>query len=79
MLRKVFFMIVALLLCSCTPQDVDYSLKKIKRDPIDREANLTREEIKYTVRPYDTPLSKEIYKDNDLALVFLQKKSKHKI
>lgn len=67
MLRKIFFIVLVLALGSCSKQDLNYSVNKIKRDPVDREANLTRQEIKSAARPYDNPYSKELYKGNEIG------------
>lgn len=69
MLRKILVLFLAALLASCysSEQDKEYVREKIKRDPIDREQNLTRDEFRVGVRPYDNPMGEEYYKDNHVG------------
>ena len=70
MIKRVilsFLLVFILTSCGTTPQEREYSKEKFKRDPIDREQNLTREEFRVGLRPYDTPQGKEFYKDNHIG------------
>lgn len=69
MLKRLiaFFLVIALASCAIKEQDKEYVVDKIKRDPIDREQNLTRDEFRHGLRPYDSPSAQEYYKDNHIG------------
>lgn len=64
-----FLIIVTMTLLSCTPLNWERNKDLAMRDPIDREANLTRTDFKEGLRPYDDNNKKDITEEEEDAIL----------